>query len=701
MREALQRLLSPKSVAVIGASRDKEGIGRRIFENIILYGFCGTVYPINPKAKQVASIKAYKSILDLPERVDLAIIVVPRDAVLGVAKECKEAGVKGLVVISSGFKEIGEEGAYLEQKLTELVRSSGMRMVGPNCMGIINTDPKIRLNATFAPTAPRMGKIGFFSQSGALGVTVLELASRLNIGISTFVSAGNKADVSGNDLLEYWEDDPQTKLILMYLESFGNPKKFITLAKRITRKKPIIIVKSARTPRGIQAASSHTGSLAGSEFAFDALFKQCGIIRATTIEEMFDIAMAFANQPIPRGKRIAIITNAGGPGIMVADACEESGLTLAELSESTRKYLKENLLSQASVENPVDLIASADESAFRIAFERILPEEEVDAVILISVSPIITEPVKVASTIGEIASRYEKPVFGCFMGIRGVAPSREELQKFNIPVYSFPESAVRAVSAMVKYREYLAKQGGKIPSFKIDKEKALLLIEKVAKERRSFLNVFEVKELLEHYGIGFAKTELATNLEEIFKIANSIGFPVVLKVQAEGLLHKTEIGAVIVDLRNESDLWKAYNTLLQVLQKRGFREGSYSFIVQEMVEETREVIMGITQLPDLGSLLMFGLGGIYVETLKDVVFRITPITHIDAVEMIRSIKGIKLLEGVRGEKPICFERLVDALLRLSQLAQDLPMIKELDLNPFMVSEKPQKCLAIDGRVLLK
>lgn len=698
MKHSLDAIFRPKSVAVIGASTQKGILGREIFDKLLNSDFNGPLYPVNPKAQYIHSVKAYPSISAIPDQVDLAILVVRKELVLNIIQECAECGVKGVIVITAGFKETGEKGAELERLMLEIIRSHGMRMIGPNCMGAINTDPEVRLDATFAPTVPRRGTVGFVSQSGALGQTILEQAQALNLGVSMFVSVGNKADVSGNDLLEYWRDDPSIEVILMYLESFGNPRKFIQLAKEVSLKKPIVVVKSGRTISGARAASSHTGALAGMDLAFDALFKQCGVIRADTIEEMFDIALGLANLPLPRGNQVAIITNAGGPAIMAADTCESFDLQVADLEEKTKIKLREHLVAEASVNNPVDLLAGGGPDDFQFALNQVLKDENVDAAIVIFVAPIITDPSAVAQKISQVAEKFDKPVLGCFMGVKGMAPGVEELQRHRIPAYAFPESAARTLASMVKYSQWLKKDLGLRPKFDVNTQKVQEIIESTLRENREYLSIEEISEIFQYYRIPFIQSLICKNLEEIMQASQNIGFPLVLKVTSKQIIHKSEIGGVKVDLRTEKDVQVAYHQMVNSLKAKGVPLETTSFILQEMVEGGREIIMGLNYVSKFGSLVMFGLGGIYVEVLKDVVFRIAPLTDLDAEEMIHEIRGFRILQGIRGEKSVAFEVLQETLLRLSQLAQDFPQVQELDINPFMAFPAKEKCKGVDARL---
>lgn len=700
MKRSLDAIFKPESVAVIGASTQRGTLGREIFDKLLENDFNGPVYPVNPKAEYIHSVKAYPRLSDIPARVELAVIVVRKELVLDVITECARCGVKGVIVITAGFKETGPKGAELERQLVEVIKAHHMRMIGPNCMGVINTAPDVRLDATFAPLVPLRGNIGLVSQSGALGQTILEHAQQLNLGVSMFVSVGNKADVSGNDLLEYWRDDPSVEVILMYLESFGNPQKFLKLAKEVSRKKPIIVVKSGRTISGARAATSHTGALAGMDRAFDALFKQCGVIRADTIHEMFDIALALANLPLPKGNRVAIITNAGGPGIMAADACESVGLQVVELQESTQKKLKAKLVAGASVGNPVDLLAGGQPEDFKFALEQVLTDEKVDAAIVIFVAPIITNPAEVALKISDAAQEFDKPVLGCFMGVQGVAPGIAELHRRRIPAYPFPESAARALASIVRYSGWLKKAPGVAPSFSVDKERAKAIVQSVIAQQREFLNADEVAQLLRGYGIPFINYRSGKHLSELIQAARELTFPLALKAASSEIIHKSEIGGVKLNLRNAKEVERAYHEMFDSLKSKGIALEDVSFILQEMLTGGREVIMGLHTLKGFGTLLMFGLGGIHVEVLQDVGFRLMPLSNLDAEEMLSEIKGYPILKGIRGDPPVDLELAKEVLLRLSLLAQDFPEIQEMDVNPFILFPERNKCAAVDARIRL-
>jgi acetyl coenzyme A synthetase (ADP forming)-like protein len=697
VREPLDAIFRPRSIAVIGASRRPGSIGHEILHNLIEHDFQGVVFPVNPTARVIHSIKAYPSVLDIPDPVDLAVVVVPYRQVLGVVEECGRKGVRGLVVITAGFREVGGEGIAREEALIECVRAYDMQLVGPNCMGVINTEAAVSMNATFAPTFPPPGPIAIVSQSGALGVTILDHARELGLGVSMFVSVGNKSDVSGNKLIEYWSRDPGTKLIVMYNESFGDPRRFTRLARRITKEKPILAVKAGRTPTGARAASSHTGALAGTDVAVDALFEQCGVIRATTLEELFDFAMAFSNQPVPRGDRVAIITNAGGPGILTADACESLGLEITPLTEETRARLRAEVAEEASVQNPVDLIASADAEVYRVALDIVLHDPNVDAAIAIFVPPVQVDTGAVAAGIAEIVARHEdKTVLACLMGKKGVHGGMTELKRHNIPAFMFPESAARALAAMVRHRRWRERPLGDVVELEVDRARARAAIDSARRDGREHLTLAEVEEVLGAYGVPLVESRFASSPDAAVAAAESLGWPVVLKVESPSVVHKSDVGGVHLGLEDGDDVRAAYSEIEAAIGA-GRMEGVR---VQRMVEGGRETVIGMTSDRLFGPLVMFGLGGIYVEVLGDVVFRIAPISAIDAREMVRSLRGDALLAGVRGEGPVAYEALEDAILRVSQLVLDLPEIAEMDVNPLLAFPERERCVAVDGRIRL-
>ncbi len=701
----LSGILRPRSVAVVGASTKEGSIGGTIFRNMITNGFNGPVYPVNPKADAVHSVRAYPSVSDIPGPVDLAIIVVPAKFVIPTVEECADKGVRGVVVISAGFREIGEDGVEAEAHLLELVRSRGMRMVGPNCLGVLSTAPDVKLDGTFAPTYPPEGTVAIASQSGALGVAILDYTREFNIGVSDFVSMGNKADVSGNDLVQWWEDDPRTEVILLYLESFGNPRKFTRLARRISRKKPIVAVKSGRSARGSRAASSHTGALAAADVAVDALIAQAGLIRVDTVEELFDMAAFLANQPVPRGKRVAILTNAGGPAILATDAAEAWGLEVVDLHEDTVRKFHEFLPPEASVKNPVDMIASANAESFERGTKLLLDDPHVDALIVLFVPPIITEAVAVGEGVIRGAEGTTKPVVSCFLGRQGVPEASKSLKKAQIPSYSFPESAVRVLARSVRYGRWLDKEEGEERKYTdVDYEDALTVVE-AARARlgreEGWLTPTEVEHVLRAYGVKFPEARVAENADDAVAAAREVGYPVVVKLVSDTIAHKSDVGGVRLDLRNDDEVRRAVMDICEALAHRGLGGSVRGFNVQPLVKEGVEVIVGMTQDPKFGPLVAFGLGGVHVELMKDVAFRIHPLTDRDAREMVREVKGFPLLTGFRGSRPSDIEALEDLILRVSAMLGDFPEISEMDLNPVKVLPEGRGCVAVDARIRLR
>ena len=702
----LDALLRPRSIAVIGVSRRRDSIGGAILRNLIDQGFQGPVYPINPNAPFVQSIPAYPSVASVPGEVDLAIIVIPADQVMEAARSCGEKGVRALIVISAGFKETGEEGQKREHALVEVARRYGMRLVGPNCLGIVNTDPNVSMNATFAPVSPPAGRVAFSSQSGALGLAILDYARRLNLGISQFVSVGNKAEVSGNDLIEFWEHDPGTDLILLYLESFGNPRKFTQLARRVARTKPIIAVKSGRTPGGSRAATSHTGALAGSDAAVNALFRQSGVIRTDTIEELFDTAMLLGSQPVPTGPGVAILTNAGGPGIMAADACESAGLTLAKLEQKTVKALKEFLSPAASVRNPVDMIASADAPSYQRALGLLVTDKNVNAVIVIFVPPLVTGAQEVAGAILAGSAGSKVPVLSCFMGSHGVPESLRSLQEGHIPSYAFPEAAARTLARAVSYGVWRKKPPGSVPTIPdLNSDRARETVAKALEGAKAgesrWMTSDQVEELLRAYGIRTSGARTATNRGEAAMVARSIGFPVAMKVRSPEILHKTDVQGVRLDLKTDEEAARAFDEIRTALARSNPSARFQGVTVERMIVGGVETIVGMTRDPLFGPVVIFGLGGVAVELLHDVSLRVAPLTDRDAEEMLREIRGFPILDGYRSTPKSNVPSLLDLIHRVSRLASDQEEVAELDLNPVVVFPGEAPCVAVDARVRLQ
>ena len=692
----LDAILKPRSIAVVGASRRADTIGWQIVDNLVRSGFTGPIYPVNPGAESIHSIRAFHAVGDVPDPVDLAVIVVRKQAVLGVAEQCGKKGVKGLVVITAGFAEIGGEGLERERQLLQVVRRYGMRMVGPNCMGVLNTDPATSMLATFSPSMPPHGSVAMVSQSGAMGQSILDYAEELGIGIYQFVSMGNRADVSSNDLLEYWGEDPNVRAILMYLESLGNPRRFADLARRITRTKPIFIVKAGRTASGARAAVSHTAALAGTDLAAGVLMQQCGVIRAETVAELFDYAMAFPRLPRPKGRRVAIVSNAGGPAIILADACESSGLEVPELAPSTQAAIRRRVAEEASVRNPVDLIASATADTYRMAITEVLQDPNIDTVIASFIPPLGIQARDVALAIRDAAAtRPDLPLLAVLLGRNGVPAGLKELVDAGIPGYVFPESAVRALAALVRYREWTQRAPGTVQRFPVDHALADRIVAQARSEGRSRLFEGESLAVLDAYGIPTAAWRVVHTAEEAVRAAAEVGMPVVLKVVSRHIVHKSDVGGVIAELDSERAVHDGYKRLhLRVKERAGVEPEAV--LVQQMVPGGRETIVGATRDPKAGPLLMFGLGGIFVEVLRDVVFRAHPVTDVDAREMVRGIRAYRLLEGVRGETSVDLVALEEIIQRVSQLAGEHEAIVELDINPLVAF--PDRVVALDARV---
>ena len=697
----LRALLAPRSIAVIGASRRQDTIGYQILRNLIDFGFTGAVYPVNPRAVSVCSVPAYSRIEEIADPIDVAIIAVPAAQVVETAVQCGEAKVKGLVVISAGFREVGAEGAAREQQLVEVVRHYGMRMVGPNCMGIINLDPAVSMNGTFTTATPPAGHAAFVSQSGALGVSVLDSAREYGIGISQFVSVGNKPDVSGNDLLLEWENDPAIRIILMYVENFGNPTRFLEIASRITKTKPIVVVKSGRSRAGARAASSHTGALAASDAAVDALLAQAGVLRASTIEELFDIAMAFETRVLPRSRRTAVLTNGGGPGILAADALEGAGLELVDLSERTIDALRPHLPPEASIRNPLDMIASATPTSYAAAMTALLGDPMIDTVVPIFVPPFGIRQEEVAEAIRTAAaSRPDKAVLAVLMGREGLPQGRAELNAAGIPTYVFPESAARAAAALNRQVEWTRRAPSVAQRFEdVDAIKVRGLIEGARRDRREQLTQVEALALLQAYGISTAAVRVATTAEEAVSIANRIGYPVVMKLVSPDVIHKTEIGGVRVGLTSEAQVRAAHDEIIANAVAAIPTVHIGGVLVQPVVTGGVETIVGLARDPLFGPLVMFGLGGVFVEAMRDVVFRIAPVARDQAMEMIAGIRGVKLLDGMRGMPPANRDALTSVICRLAQLAAEHADILEIDVNPLLA--RPADVVALDARARIR
>jgi acetyl coenzyme A synthetase (ADP forming)-like protein len=697
---AMQRFLAPDSVAVIGASRDSSTIGGQLFHNLITTEFHGPVYPVNPKASVVHGVPAYGSIKDVPGPVDIAFIVVPAPYVAEVARECGEKGVRGLVVISSGFGEVGGEGPGRQQELIDVCRAHGMRIVGPNCMGIVNTHSGIKLNGTFATVYPPPGRVGFLSQSGALGIAVMEYATQLGLGLSTFVSIGNKADISTSDLLAYWDQDRGTDVILLYIESVGDARRFAQLAREAGRHKPVVAVKSGRSSAGARAAASHTGALlAASDVTVDALFRQAGIIRTDTLEEMFDVATLLAHQPPPKGDRVAIVTNAGGLGILCADTCEANGLRVLPLPDAPKAKLREFLPEVASVGNPVDMVASATAEDYERAIRIVAEEPDIDAMIVIYIPPQAMKAAEIAHGIvrGIQGVGGRIPIATTFMSAKGLP---EELQGdgTRIPSFAFPEQAAIAMAHACAYGRWRERPSGTVPRFHdIRDDEATAIIAAGLERETGWLTAEEVDELLNCYGLPVVRTERAATPEEAGTAASRIGTPVALKASGPDIVHKSDVGAVRLGLSGSVAVTKAASEMADSIAAAGLSlEG---FVLQEMVTEGVEMLVGVAHDPLFGPVVAVSAGGTAVELVRDVSVRVTPITGLDATEMVRSLKTFPLLDGFRGGPKTDVAALEEVILRVSALVDAHPAITEMDCNPVMVL--PHGAVIVDARIRVK
>jgi acetyl coenzyme A synthetase (ADP forming)-like protein len=704
---SLRAILNPRSVAVVGASRIPGTIGHLVLQSIVQNGFSGVVYPVNPNADAVLSIKTHPSVLDIAGDVDLAVIVVPTQLVAKVADECGRKGVHAIIVISDGFKERGPDGAAREQELRAITFGRGMRLVGPNCMGVINTDPTLRLNATFSRSYPKRGNIAFLSQSGAMGLVVLEYANNLNIGISTFVSIGNRADISPADLLHYWEQDQATKVILLYLESFGDSRKFSRIARTVSATKPIVVVKGGSTTAGSRAAQSHTGALATPDIVSDALFRQAGIIRVNSVEQLFDVAALLSTQPVPRGRRLAIVTNGGGPGIIAADASANHGLVLPDLSTETMNALKSAVERDIGLGNPLDLTAGATAKEFENTLNILARDQGVDAVLTIFVPPIVVDPGAMEDTIRRVMpvfQRHRKPLLACFIGQRGIQGKLGTESK-SVPCYLFPEGAVSALAKAVEYGELAKHRRGTIPKIRgIKRERGRKIVQAAmtdSAQRPLWLSVDAISELLACYGIRTVDTVTAKTATEAATIASRIGFPVTVKLNSSTIVHKTDVGGVLLDLKSADEVEKAFGDIKARLKEISRDHEMQGVVVQCMVAGGIEAIVGVTQDPSFGPLIMFGIGGTYAELLNDVAIRLHPLTDLDARELISSVRMAKLFEGFRGSPPSDTPALEDLLLRLSALVEDIPQISELDFNPVKVMPSGEGYWVVDSRIMLR
>lgn len=696
----LEAIFAPQSVAVLGASPSPDRLGHQVLKNIVEHGFEGRIYPIHPRAQRVLDLPAYPSVLAVPDPIDLAVIVIPVEHVIEAVEQCGEKGVKGLIVITAGFKEVGGEGKERERRLLSVVKRYGMRMVGPNCLGVIDTISK--LNATFAALMPDEGEIAFMSQSGALCTAILDWSKESGIGFSRFVSLGNKADVDEVALLKAWDDDPHSKVILAYLEGITDGPGFMAAARQVTQRTPVVAIKSGATAAGTRAVSSHTGSLTGSESAYEAAFAQSGIIRARSMEELFDCALAFAYQPPITGTRVAIVTNAGGPGIIATDAIERSSwLKMAEFTQATIQRLQRDLPPTANVFNPVDVIGDARSDRYRIAISAVLDDPGVDAVLVLLTPQAQSDLPETSQVIIDLAAQRQKPVLTSFMGGYSLGPALELLNKHRIPNYEFPERAVNALAAMARHREWRQQPAPEYAQFAVDQARVRALFDRMREAGRVELGELEAREVIEAYGMRLPQSRLARSPDEAVQIATEIGFPVVMKISSPDILHKSDVGGVKVGVADAAAVRDTFELIEYRARKYSPNARVWGVLVQEMIRKGRELLVGVNRDPQFGPLVAVGMGGIYVEVLRDVAFRLAPISKQEVAAQIRSIRTFPLLRGVRGEPPADIASVEEVVLRVSQLVTDFPEIVEMDINPLVVHNRGEGAIVLDARIILR
>lgn len=692
--------LSPKSIAIIGAS-DKEGsVGRAITSNI-LKGYTGKIFPISPTRETVFDKKAYKSVLDVQEGIDLAVVVTKNDVVSSVLEECGKKGIKGAIVITAGFKEVNEEGAKLEQKLAEISKQYNIRIIGPNCLGVMNLAPQTMMNSTFLKVTPKSGGIALVSQSGAICAALVEDASAQGIGFSAVISMGNKVDLNEVDMLKMLAEHDQTKVIVMYLEDMANGKEFLKVCKQITRlgqaKKPVLVLKSGRSPEGAKAAMSHTGALMGSDEIYDALLTQAGAIRVDTMEELFDYATAFSKQPLPTKGDLVIVSNAGGPAIISTDACSKLGIKMANI-EDIRPQINAVIPPWGTSRNPVDIVGDADYNRFDHVLNLVLAHKNVGSVITMCTPSATLDYNKLAEVIVNVSKKHNKTVLASLMGLDEGIKNKEILAEGGIPHYKYAESAIRALKAMLRFTQWSQASEGSVHQFKANKKKVEQIFAKVRSDKRKNLLEEEGQEVLKAYGVPLPKSILATKEKEALFAAKKIGYPVVMKIVSPQIIHKSDAGGVKVGMKTPQEVKAGFREIIKNAKKYDKKAIIKGVLVQEMVKGGKETIVGSKQEPGFGPVVMFGMGGIYVEVLKDVIFRITPTTDLETDEMVSSIKTHKLLQGVRGEKPSDVQKLSECIQKISQLVTDFEEIKELDLNPVLVFEKGKGCKVVDVRI---
>jgi len=692
----LDGFLHPRSVAVVGVGRREGGVGRAVFDNLLAGGFGGTVFPINPNASEIAGHPCFADIASLPETPDLVVVAVPAANVSAAVDACGSRGVPACIVISAGFKETGPAGAALERDLVERAKRQGVRLLGPNCLGLLV--PQEHLNASFAVTMPPPGAMAVLSQSGALGTAILDWAQSRGRGLSAFVSLGNRADVSESDLLEAFDADPTTKVVAGYLESIVDGPRFVSVASDVTPRMPVVLLKAGGSDAGARAVSSHTGSLAGSDAAYDAAFRAAGVIRADTMEDLFALAEAFARQPVPKGPGVAILTNAGGPAVLATDACENAGVHLASLEKTTIDALRAALPSDSALYNPIDVLGDADAGRFRDAARILVQDPGVRSILVLLTPQAQTQPVETARAVAEIAASSGITTLGCYMGEDTVEEGRRELLAHDIPAYRYPEAAVTALSGMERYRDVRDRPRTSPPAIEADRDAVQAILDAAKAARESFVTEERAAAVARAYGIPTPHATLARDLAEARAAAEEIGYPVALKIASPDILHKSDIGGIALGISGPEELAKAWDSVLDRAQRRMPEAEIWGAVVQEMVKPGREVIVGINRDPTFGPLLMFGLGGIFVEVLKDVTFSLCPVSTRDAAAMIAGIRSYGLLRGARGQSPADLAAVADVIVRVSALAADFPEILELDINPLIVADRGSGAVAADIRI---
>ncbi len=692
----LDKFFAPKAVTVVGASREEGKVGHSLIKNLTGHGFKGPVYPVNPKAADIMGLKCFPDIASLPDGVDLAVIAIPAKLVPSAIEECGRKGIGAAIVISAGFKEVGEKGKELEQQLFNASMASGVRILGPNCLGLIST--QCNLDASFAAHYPEKGDIAVLSQSGALCTAILDWAVRNHIGFSKLISIGNKVDIDEEGLIEALSDDPDTRVIVGYLEDITNGPHFMRTAERVTKKKPIILIKAGTTDAGSKAASSHTGSIAGARMAYQCAFRRSGVLQAPSLEALFDYAQIFSYQPLLKDRKIAVLTNAGGPGIMAADAVENIGLQFAEISEAAKDKLRKFLPAAANVANPIDILGDAPAEVYGKALNIILDEEGVDGIVVLLTPQAMIDVEEAARQIVAACRGRTKPVAASFIGAERVSNGIEILQKNRIPHYPTPERAVEALGMLGEYAKWLERPRRIIRRFAVNTTKVDRVIRFSHKRRQMNIGEQESKEILAAYGFTVPGDRLARNSDEAVSAASAIGYPVVMKVVSPDIIHKSDAGGVRVNLTGPSQVRDAYELMMMRIKEKEPNARVHGVLMQEMVTEGREIIVGMTRDPQFGPMLMFGLGGIYVEVLRDVSFQLAPITSEEALEMLFGTKTYKLLQGVRGEKSVDMQLVAECIQRISQLAMDFPMIEEMDINPLKISAEGGRAVAVDARI---